>query len=430
MKLFLLLTLAGFMHAALSFTEGGQLASQGTALAFGFLIISAVLAGRLFQDVRLPRLTGYLVVGIVVGPQVLGLLTQPMVDSLSLVNGVAIGLIALSAGVEIHLPTVRPLLRVLLSITGLAVGGTILLLAAGCLALRGWLPFLASLPFAQAVTVSVVLGVVMVAQSPAVVVALRQETAADGIVMRTVLAVVVLADLVVIVLFAITSSVAKAAFGGEGALSGAIGMLAWKVFGSAAVGGVIGALIGAFLRRIQGGAALFILTACVIVAEVGTRLELDPLLTLLVAGLLVRNVTGQHEALTGAIGASALPVYALFFAVAGARIHLSHGIQVLIPLVILWIMRGVGLTGGTWLAVRAVQGPREVSRYAGWGLIPQAGLALALATLFSDLFPEYGSQAAAVTMGLVALNEIVGPVLFRSALSRSGEVGARTISPP
>jgi Kef-type K+ transport system membrane component KefB len=384
----------------------------------------------LFQDMRLPRLTGYLVSGIVVGPQALGLLSQPMVDSLSLVNGVAIGLIALSAGVEIHLPTMRPLLRVLASITGLAVGGTIALLAAGCLALRSSLPFLASLPLAQAVMVSIVLGVVMVAQSPAVVVALRQETGADGIVMRTVLAVVVLADLVVIVLFAITSSVAKAAFGGEGALGSAIGMLAWKVFGSAAVGALIGALIGAFLRRIQGGAALFILTACVIVAEVGARLELDPLLTLLIAGLLVRNVTRQHEALADAIGASALPVYALFFAVAGARIHLSHGVQVVIPLVTLWIIRGVGLTGGTWLATRAVQGPRQVSMYAGWGLIPQAGLALALATLFSDLFPEYGSQAAAVTMGMVALNEIVGPVLFRSALGRSGEVGARPVRRP
>jgi Kef-type K+ transport system membrane component KefB len=207
-------------------------------------------------------------------------------------------------------------------------------------------------------------------------------------------------------------------------------MLAWKVFGSAAVGAVIGTLIGAFLRRVHSGAALFILTACVIVAEVGARLELDPLLTLLVAGLLVRNATGQHEALAAAIGASALPVYALFFAVAGARIHLSHGVQVLIPLFILWIVRGVGLTGGTWLAARAVQAPRQVSSYAGWGLIPQAGLALALATLFSDLFPEYGSQAAAVTMGLVALNEIVGPVLFRWALGRSGEVGARTVSPP
>jgi Kef-type K+ transport system membrane component KefB len=239
-----------------------------------------------------------------------------------------------------------------------------------------------------------------------------------------VLAVVVLADLVVIVLFALTSALAKAAFGAEGALRGTLGMLAWKVFGSGAVGMMIGALIGAFFRRVQSGGSLFTLTACVIVAEVGGRLDLDPLLTLLIAGILIRNVTPVHEALRSAIGASVLPVYALFFAVAGARIHLG-GVQLALPLFVLWAIRGFGLVGGTWLAARAFDAPPSVRRYAGWGLLPQAGLALALAVLFGELFPEYGRQAASLTLALVALNELVGPVMFRAALTRSGETGAR-----
>jgi Kef-type K+ transport system membrane component KefB len=424
----LLLVLAGFMHAARSFTEAGAAPHPGTALAFGYIALSAYLAGQLFRQARLPQLTGYLVLGLVAGPQGLSLLTEPMVHSLGLVNGAAISLIALSAGVEIELGAMRPLLRSLAWIS-LAVVATAGVLAAVCLAFEGALGFLREMPASQAAAVSLVLGVVTVAQSPAVVVALRSETRAEGPVMRTVLAVVVLADLLVIVLFAVTSALAKAAFGTEGALGVALATIAWKVLGSAAGGGVMGALIATYLAKVRSSAALFVLTTCVVMAEVGGRLDLDPLLAALVAGMLIRNTTSAHQGLGQAIAASALPVYALFFAVAGARIHLDLLTPLAVPLLVLWLVRSVGLVGGTWFAARMAGAPPAVGRYAGWGLVPQAGLALALAVLFVDLFPEFGDQAAALTMGMVAVNELIGPVLFRMALVRSGEVGQLAAQP-
>jgi Kef-type K+ transport system membrane component KefB len=301
--------------------------------------------------------------------------------------------------------------------------GTALALGVTFLGLRSFLTFLDPLPVLQAAAVSLVLGVVTVAQSPAVVVALRSETRAEGMVMRTVLAVVVLADLLVIVLFALSSSLAKAALGSEGALGAAVATLAWKLLGSAGAGVVMGTLVATYLTKVKRGASLFVLTTCVVVAEVGGRLDLDPLLAALVAGMFIRNTTAAHQRLGEAIGASALPVYALFFAVAGARIHLDLLSQLALPLVVLWTVRCLGLVGGTWLAGRLAGAPVSVGRYAGWGLLPQAGLALALAVLFADLFPEFGEQAAALTMAMVAANELVGPILFRVALARSGEMG-------
>ena len=113
MRLLLVLILAGLMHAARSFapdaTVGGGAA--GTALACGYLLLSAFLMGSIFKSLRLPRLTGYLATGIVVGPNVLGLVSHPMVSNLQIFNGVATALIALTAGVELDLRMMKPLLR-------------------------------------------------------------------------------------------------------------------------------------------------------------------------------------------------------------------------------------------------------------------------------------------------------------------------------
>jgi hypothetical protein len=59
----------------------------------------------------------------------------------------------------------------------------------------------------------------------------------------------------------------------------------------------------------------------------------------------------------------------------------------------------------------------------GFGLLPQAGLALALSMLFTKTFPSFGAEAGALTLGIVALNEMVAPILYRFALVRSGEAG-------
>jgi hypothetical protein len=87
------------------------------------------------------------------------------------------------------------------------------------------------------------------------------------------------------------------------------------------------------------------------------------------------------------------------------------------------IVRAAALIGGTAIAARTASAPPTVRRYAGFGLLPQAGLALALAMLLARTFPSLGQEAAALVFGVVAVNEVVSPVLFRYALVRSGEVG-------
>jgi Kef-type K+ transport system membrane component KefB len=428
-NVFLVLVLAGLMQALASFSTEEQ-TSAGVSLALGYLLLSAYFVGGLFKRMGLPRLTGYIATGIVVGPGVLGLVGQSMLDSLRIVNGVAVSLIALTAGSELEYRAMRPLFRSIRQISIYGVLGTALLLAAAVYAARDLLPFMQHLDDAQALMLALVLGVVMVAQSPAVVVALRDETEAEGPVASTVLGVVVIADLVVIFLFALTSSLARAVLGGGVDTLDTARTLAWELLGSLVAGGVIGYLLGLYLRKVRGGEALFVLLVAFVIAEVGQRLHFDPLLVALAAGMFVRNLTRTGDELHHHIEATAMPVYILFFAAAGANLHLDVLRVVGGPALLFVAVRGLGLLAGSALGARLAEAPPLVRRYAGFGLLPQAGLALALSMLFSKTFPEFGAEASALTLGVVAINELVAPALYRHALVKSGEAGRRRKSTP
>jgi len=430
MKFVLIIALAGLMHAARTFDANLSGDSAGTTLGFGFLLLTAYFMGRFFKQIHLPRLTGYLATGIIAGPSLMNLVSEPMVQNLKLVNGVAISLIALTAGTEIDLRTMRPLLKTIFWITVTAVLGTTALLAVAVFATQNMLPFMATLSPEGAMMAAAVLAVVMVAQSPAVVMALRDEMRADGPVAQVVLGVVVIADLVVIFLFAITSSLAKAVIDGATTPLQTAGMLAWEILGSGAAGVVIGVLLALYLRKVRKSAGLFLVALAFVVAEVGQRLHFDPLLVSLSAGLFIRNVSRIGDELHEQIQASSLPVYVLFFAVAGANLHLDVLYTVGVPAVLYVGVRGLGLLWGTKFGAKLAGAPVAVQRYAGYGLLPQAGLALALSLMFTKMFPEFGADAGALTLGVVAINELVAPIFYRLAILRSGEAGQRDATPP
>jgi Kef-type K+ transport system membrane component KefB len=417
----LIFVIGALMQAARSFAPATGATSAGTALSFGFLLLTAYFAGNVFKRMRLPRLTGYLAAGILAGPGVLDFVPRTALDRLSLVTGVATALIALTAGVEMDLRSMRPLLRSVAAISVLAIGAALVLLMGAVLALSSFLPFLAAMPWGSRVAVAAVLSVVMAAQSPAVAVAVRNELRADGPLSKTVMGVVVLGDLVIVILFALVSSLAKSVMGGGADASDVGRLLGWEIVGSIVAGVGIGVILAMFLSRVKDGAALFVLLTCVIAAEVGRRVHLDPLLIALGAGILVRNVSKTGDALHHAIEGSSMPVYVVFFAVAGANIHLDVFGTVGVPALIFVVVRATGLLLGARAGAKWAGAPPVVRSYAGFGLLPQAGLALALALLFAKAFPQFGEPASALTLGVVAANEMLAPAIFRWALVKSGE---------
>lgn len=420
--LLVLLAIGGLMEAARTFTGGG---SNGTLLAFGYLLLVAYFAGRLVSRAGLPRLTGYLLAGIVSGPFVLDLVTTPMTAKLKIVNDVATCILGLVAGAELNLERVRPILKTLRRAMIYAVLGAMLVLVGVLYALRDLLPIFDGLPEADVLVICTVIAVALVPQSPAIALALQSETRAEGPLIQFILASVIVADLVVVIAYAIAAAVGSALLGGGVNVLATVAGIAWELLGSIGFGVALGMLVGVFLRYVRDGAALFALLICVVVAEIGPQIHLDPLIVMLAAGIWLENFSkSDATSLVHEFETAQLPVFLVWFALAGMRVDLFLLWELIIPVLAIALARALAFFLGMRLATRGEVAP-SIKRYGWVGLVPQAGLSLALVVVIQSTFPTFGPFAALLMLSVLGVNQLVSPMLLRYALVRSDEVGKR-----
>jgi Kef-type K+ transport system membrane component KefB len=419
--LILLLAVGGLMQAARSFT--GESSIAGTELAFGYLLLAAYFTSKIINRFGFPKLSGYLLAGVLSGPFVLSLVTHPMTDALKVVSDTATAIIALEAGSELQLSSIKPVLKTLRGITLFAVIGSMFTIGGMLFLMRGWFPdIFGPMDLTASIAVCMAIGVSLSAQSPAVVMALLAEMRAEGPLSRVILASVVVADLTVITIFSIVLAITGAVIGGNFDVVGTALEVAWELLGSIAFGTVIGVLIGRYLLYVKEGATLFALMVCVVVAEIGARVHLDPLIVLLAAGIYLRNFSkADSSKLLSKFESAQLPVFLVFFALAGSHIDIYRLYSALIPVVILAGTRAASFFVGARLACKITHAEPVVAKYAWFGLVPQAGLALALAIVLSNTFPTFGKGAATILLGVVGFNECVAPVILRAMLVKSGE---------
>jgi Kef-type K+ transport system membrane component KefB len=422
----ILLALGGLMHAAGTFTTA---AGAGTLLAFGYLLLAAYFSGRLVSRLGLPRLVGYLLAGVISGPFVLGLVTTQMTMQLRIVNSVATCILGLVAGAELNLKRVRPIMRTLRAAMVFAVIGSMFALAALLFVMRPLLPMFDGVPVLEALAICGVVGVALVPQSPAIVLAMLSETRSDGKLSQMFLAMVVVADLVVVITYSIVAAIGSAVLGSGidvGATALAVG---WELIGSIAFGIAIGMLLALFLRTVKKGAPLFALLVCVVVAEIGRVIHLDPLIVMLAAGIWLENFSrADVSELIHDFEGAQLPVFLVWFALAGMRLDLYQLWTLIIPVALIVIVRALWFYFGMRLASSTTQADPVIARYGWIGLIPQAGLSLALVVVIQSAFPAFGPFAAVLMLAVLGVNQLLSPLLLRIALIRSGEAGTKQAS--
>jgi len=420
----LLAAITGLMQATRTFPNPTM--TGGTELAFGYLLLAAFFTARIVGRFGLPKLTGYLLVGVVGGPYVLGLVSSQMAGSLTVINGVATCVLGLTAGGELDLRRVKPLLGTIRALTVLSVLVAMAALTLVVFALQTMLPMFHGATMKQALAMCAIVGVALSAQSPSVVMALLAETRADGPLSRLILATVVVADLVVIVVYAVVSGIAGALIGGELDLHEMMLSIGWELFGSMAFGVVIGMLIARYLMSVKRGAPLFVLMVCVVVAEIGGGVHLDPLVVMIAAGVWLKNFSrADAEALLHGFEAAELPVFLVFFALGGTQLNIYDLWSIAVPVVLIAGARAAVFYYGSRRACRVTRAEPTVTRYGWTGLVPQAGLSFVLVVVIRKNFPTFGPPAAVLLLSVVGVNLLFAPVLLRLSLVRSGEAGRK-----
>lgn len=393
--------------------------------ALGFLLLTGTLLSELIEVLGMPHLSGYLFAGIIAGPHVLELVAHDAVKRLEPVNTLAIALIALAGGAELRIETLKRGLRSLFFALGLHTFIGILGTAVVFFLLRPG--FVQHMPLMGVAGVSLLWGVVAITRSPSACLGVLSQTRATGPLARFSLAFVMASDVVVVIMLATAITLARPLLEPGTTLSGAaFKSLGHEILGSISLGTTLGLVLAAYLK-VSGRQLLVVLIALGFGAtEVLHYLNYEPLLTFMVAGFVVQNLSKQGDKFIHAIEETGGVVYVVFFASAGAHLNVPLLKDYWSTALILVLSRAALTIGTARLAAVLAKDVPSVRTYSWGPLISQAGVAIGIASVIAAKFPLFGAGFRDVAIACVALNEMVGPILFKWTIDRAKETKAPT----
>jgi len=199
------------------------------------------------------------------------------------------------------------------------------------------------------------------------------------------------------------------------------------VAGSIAVGIALGFGLVQYLRAIPGSLAWVLVLVAFIISQAVRLVGLDAVLIGFAAGFTLRAAAPEHsERVRAELQRCAMPVYVVFFALAGSNLDLAVLGQMWPWALLLAGLRITGLWGGLRWAGAA--GSQESGVSAAWvqygwlGLVSQGGLAVSLAAVLRRAFPEWNVSLEALLVAMIGVHQLVGPICFQWVLRRSGEL--------
>lgn len=414
---------------------------QALIIAGTFLVI-ALASERIGQALRrlnLPLISGFLLAGILAGPYVLGLISGEAVDRLRIVDQVALAFIAFAAGAELLLEDLRKQLKDIVWVTATLVAGTLVLGAAAMYFLTPYIPDMGQFGVSGRLAVGLLAGAVLVARSPSSAIALVKELRARGRFTRTLLAVTMVSDVVVIVLFAVSSSMADALLTAHGFRLGEIGLVAAELVAAVALAWLLSRLLSLALgsrmpRMAKVGAILGlgygVFAGSVALRQastpvVGVEILIEPLLVCMLAAFHLANFTPYRGLFWKILHDVGPPIYVAFFTLTGAALELDVLGAAWLATLVLFGVRLVSIVIGAWTG-GVLGGQPKLHRRISWmTYVTQAGVGLGLAKEVAAEFPAWGDSFATTMIAVIVLNQLVGPPLFKWAVKRVGEAHTR-----
>ncbi|KGE71671.1 cation:proton antiporter [Spirochaeta lutea] len=394
-----------------------------------FLYLAALFASAyavkvLTSAIKVPEVTGYVLLGVILGISVIRLLNEEILTALSPLSTVALGIIAFLIGSELRFDVIRRLGMSILSIVVLE-----------CLAAFGVVFAGVYLIIGADLNTSLLLAAVASATAPAATVAVIRQYKAKGTLTSTILAVVGIDDAVALIIYVFVEGFVAANLTGA-TLSGGhmLGKAVLSLLMAGGIGLVAGFLYVAVLRRVKNNDWITLLLAAAIFGLLGISeiLHVSELLSIMVFGMIVANASPVLSKKSEGILGSLTPIFlAAFFILGGAHLNLGLISRIGLLGLVYFAARALGKIGGATLGAIIGRAPKKIRGLIGLSLLPQVGVALALALAISKQFtnPRFGPAGhdlATVIINVLLfttiITEIIGPLLTRFALGKAGEI--------
>lgn len=380
-------------------------------LSLGLIYLIALGAGRIAARLRVPRVTGYLLAGLIVGPSAAELVGLPplisknQIESLSLVQDIALGLIVLAIGSHFRLFALRRLGSKIIVVSALEIGLTGLLVGA------------ASLFFGASPPVAGFLAIMAVTTAPAATQMVVREYESEGPLTDLVMTLIGMNNLVAIFAFVIMFHCVVTP-----------GAPFWQVIMQLGIPMGIGIVTGGLLAlmdlRLSGKTERQILGIAAVMTFVGASraFNVSPMLSGLITGAILINASPRGKQFLAVLSEIDYPVYVLFFVLAGANLHLAYIPHMGVLGIVYIVARSLGKIAGARIGASCVRMEKTLFTWLGPALLAQAGLAIGLSEALATGWGDPGARVKTAVLASVVVFEGIGPLLTRHSLVQCGEV--------
>ena len=393
----------------------------GVALAMVF----GLILNRVMKLFNLPNVTGYLIAGVLVGPHCINLLNAENLADVNFISTIALGFIAFSIGGEFKIEAIKRLGGKVLAITFMQALAAVAFVMASMFVVRAIKPELISIP------AILVLSAIATATAPAATLMVVRQYKARGPVTETLLPVVAFDDAIGLIVFAICFGIAKVLAGGGEASAKTLALLPLlEIVLSLGIGCVLG-LILAFVCKLFKSRAnrLCAMIATVLVAVGLCQIEIlgvhmSSLLICMMVGAAFTNARKDAVVILDGQERWTPPLFMLFFVISGATLDLTIIPHIGVIGIVYIVFRSLGKYLGAFAGGLATKADRNVTKYLGITLLPQAGVAIGMAQTVGaePMLASVSQSIVTVVLCATLVYEIVGPLLTKICLKRAGEI--------
>ncbi len=406
-------------------------------LTIGIAMFAGLFLSRLTSKFNLPDVTSYLIAGVLVGPLCLGRIGVPglgfasfeFVESMGLLCDVALGFIAFSIGSEFRVSALRKtgrqatVVAIFQALTATLFVDLVLIVLH--LFLGDRLPL----------STCIILGAIATATAPAATLMVVNQYKAKGPLTDILMPIVALDDAVGLVVFAISTGIARALNSGAVSLISLLVNPLLEIAGSLLLGSLLGwvfSLVEKFFN--SGSKRLSLAVAFVIICtalsklrfhfDSGLEIGFSSLLVTMMCGTIFCNLCSFSEEIMYKAERWTAPVYVLFFVISGAELDLTVFADLaVVGIGIAYIIsRSAGKIFGATASARLVKCEESICKYLGITLLPQAGVALGMSVTVAAQFGAEGSMIRNIVLFSVLIYELAGPILTKWALTKAGDI--------
>lgn len=380
---------------------------MATLFKFGFALFIAILLGELSARFKLPKLIGYIVGGFILGPSLLNFFNQKFLAITKDFKFFALTFIMFLIGTKLKVTKISRLGKGIIRPALYEVIFTVILVTLG------------TLIFFKNVLVALIVGVIASATAPAATAMVTEEYHSEGPLTDSIFFLVGIDNLIVLVFFNLLVSFVT----GKGSLSHLESLL-FTLFGSVLLGLIFGLMFSYVESKLEEPEYLFLGSVGLLFIAFGISEKLH-LYTLLVA--LFMGFSYVNSSLRNFKGLKSLdilhsPIYALFFILAGASLHIEFIRSLRFAFIFYVILRCIGKYFGAYIGARQSRMGTNIKKYLGFGILTHAGLATGLAIYMGEVDGEVGIMVMNLVIASTVLFEIFGPLILKESLVRVGEV--------